>query len=66
MAVTIYIVVSGNTDTVVEISRQRLKDAFARPATAQAAPSRKLDPFVLHGVIAQESFLQSKPLVTTL
>ena len=66
MAVTTYIVVSGDTDTIVEISTQRLKDAFARPATAQVVSSRDSDPFFLHGVIAQESFLQSKSLVTTL
>lgn len=66
MAVTTYIVVSGDADPVVEVAKQRLKDAFAHPASTQQASRRTSDSFFLHGVIAQESFLQSKGVITKL
>lgn len=66
MAVTTYIVVSGDADPIVEVAKQRLKDAFAHPASNQQASRRTSDSFFLHGVIAQESFLQSKGVITKL
>lgn len=66
MEVTTYIVVSGDADPLVEVSKQRLKDAFAHPVSIQEAPRKTPNPFFLHGVIAQESFLQSKSVITKL
>lgn len=66
MAATTYIVVSGDGDPIIEVSKQRLKDAFAQPASSQDASRKTSDPFFLHGVIAQESFLQSKSVITKL
>jgi hypothetical protein len=57
---TIYIVVSGLQDTCVEVAKERLRDICV-PSKAEAP-----DPFFLHNIIAQESFLQSKPVITKL
>lgn len=64
MAATTYIFVSGDADPIVEFSKQRLKDAFAHPASIQEGPIRVSDPFFLHDVIAQDSSLQSKSAIT--
>ena len=66
MAVTTYIVTSGEADPVVEISKQRLKVAFAYPRSTQHARCEPSDPFLFHSIIAQESFVQSKSVVTKL
>lgn len=65
-AVTTYIVVSGEADTCIGISKSRLEDAFRRPKPGQVTLEKATDPFLLHNIIAQESFLQSKPVITKL
>lgn len=65
-AVTTYIVVSGEGDTCIEIAKSRLQDAFRRQRPGQAPLEKATDPFLLHNIIVQESFLQSKPVITKL
>ena len=65
MAVTTYIVVSGEADPIVDISKQRLKVAFAYPKPAQDIQCEPTDPFLFHSIIAQESFVQSKSIVAS-
>ena len=63
MAVTTYIVVSGEADSMVDISKQRLKVAFGYPESAKDIQRELSDPFLFHSIIAQESFVQSKSVV---
>lgn len=59
--VTTYIVVSGEDDHCIEIAKKRIEDAFSLPTVDQSP-----DPFLVHHIIAHESFLQSKPIITKL
>ncbi|KAL9582173.1 MAG: hypothetical protein Q9203_005608 [Teloschistes exilis] len=59
--VTTYIVVSGEDDHCIEIAKKRIEDAFSLPTVDQSP-----DPFLVHHIIAHESFLQSKAIITKL
>ena len=65
-AITTYIVVSGQGDSCIEVCKSRLQDAFRHQGPGQAPLEKGIDPFLLHNIIAQESFLQSKPVITKL
>ncbi|KAL8687381.1 MAG: hypothetical protein Q9218_006427, partial [Villophora microphyllina] len=61
-----YIVVSGEEDRCIDIAKKRIEDAFSQPTVDQIATSTVLDPFLVHHIIAHESFLQSKQIITKL
>lgn len=64
--ITTYIVVSGQGDSCIEICKSRLQDALCQQRPGQAPLEQGIDPFLLHNIIAQESFLQSKSVITKL
>ena len=64
-AITTYIVVSGVEDECVKISRKRLEEACDVPKST-GRTFNMIDPYLFHHIIAQESFLQSKPIITKL
>lgn len=65
-AVTTYIVVSGETDSCIDISRKRLEEALGITAPGGLPFPQIADPFYFHSIVAQESFQQSKPIITKL
>ena len=64
-AITTYIIVSGLDDECVKISRKRLEEACDAPKSTGRTFNMN-DPYLFHHIIAQESFLQSKPIITKL
>ena len=65
-ATTYYVVASGENDSCVEISKKRLEDTLNRPVPYQDSRYQVPDPFLLHHIIAHESFIQSKQIITKL
>lgn len=65
-AVTTYIIVSGSSDTCVATSKSRLEEMFPPKGQTASRPLGGTDPFFLHTIIAQESLLQSKSVITNL
>lgn len=65
-AVTTYIVVSGEADSCVAVSKKRLEEAFSCTAADDLPFPRVVDPFYFHSILAQESFLQSRQIITKL
>ena len=65
-AVTTYIVVSGEADSCVAVSKKRLEEAFSCTAAHDLPFPRVVDPFYFHSIVAQESFLQSRQIITKL
>lgn len=65
-AVTTYIVVSGEADSCIDLSRQRLEEALGGTVPCGLPCPRIADPFYFHSIVAQESFLQSKSIITKL
>ena len=65
-AVTTYIVVSGEADICIAVSRKRLEEAFSCTAAYDLPFPRVVDPFYFHNIVAQESFLQSRQIITKL
>lgn len=63
---TLYIVVSGETDSCVKTAKERLQDTLIQSRLFGGDILTAPDPFYLHNIIAQESFLQSKPVITKL
>ncbi|KAL8660882.1 MAG: hypothetical protein Q9202_006114 [Teloschistes flavicans] len=61
-----YIVMSGEDDHCIAIAKKRIEDAFPLPTVYQSDISMAPDPFLIHHIIAHESFLQSKQVITKL
>lgn len=58
--VTTYIIVSGESDSCIDVARKRAEDEVTRSPLDHTSSSPGSDPFLIHHLIAYESFLQSK------